>query len=119
MTIESEITDYIIAGMSTAYPDIDSDQILVIIADGKAEYGSSRGRTDILSEVLKALVIVASVDPLDRVPFIREFPQREVDIDGENVHQKYTGHEYRDYPEPLGYRATTLKLDFTRTISEE
>lgn len=119
MSIESELTLHIMAGMATAYPDIDPNQILVIIADGTPDYGTTKGKKSICDEVLKAEVVVATEEPIDRLPFMREFKRRSLVIGGDfKVFQEYKGHRFRNFVETLGYKGTALKLEYKHSISE-
>ncbi len=118
MTIEEKITDHVMAQMAIAYPAINQDQIIVITADGVPDYTENKGKSCLGSETLKTEVVVASEDALDRVPFWRAFPRRELDLDGEAVFQVYKGHRFRNFVETLGYKGTAFRIEYKRSIFE-
>lgn len=119
MSVESKITAHIMAGMATAYPDFDPNQTIVIIADGVPDYSTTKGKKILGDEILKVEVVVATDEPMDRLPFWRTFPRRSIDLgDGVIVYQEYKGHRFRNFVETLGYKGTAFKFEYKHSIYE-
>lgn len=119
MSVEEKITDHIMAQMAIAYPAVNADQIIVIIADGIPDYTTTKGKKALGDEILKAEVVVGTEEPMDRLPFWRAFKRQALDLgDGVEVFQEYKGHRFRNFAETLGFKGTAFRLEYKHTIFE-
>lgn len=118
MSIDDKIEQHITDQMAAAYPDIDPDQYVIVMADGQADYTKRKGRDVVGSETLLVDVVVATESKFDRLPFWRAFRRRELNLDGDKVQQTYKGHKYRNYVETAGFKGTAFRLEYVSTIYE-
>lgn len=116
--MEPAIEDHIREGMAAAYPDIPEENIQVVFGSGQFRTERNKGRRVLGSEELSVDVLVHAASPVDRVPFIRAFPRREVTIDETRVLQEYLGHERRDNPDAARLETTIFRMRFTHDVED-
>lgn len=117
-TVEYGIESHIRDTLAACLPSVDSKAIVVIIADGRADYGPQRGYSDICTEKLSVQVLIASERPIDRVPVLRAFRRGMVEVGIFKFRQAYIGHKFRNYAEILGSKGTAIMLEYEHVIQE-
>lgn len=117
-TVEYAIESHIRSTLSVCLPSVDSKAIVVIIADGRADYGAQRVYNAVCTEKLSVQVLIASEYPIDRVPVVRSFRRGTVEAGGYKLRQSYIGHKFRNYADILGSKGTAIMLDYEHAIQE-
>jgi len=114
--IDEAIETYVRGKLTTAYPDIEEAQALVLFPLALFQSPLSQRGNSIGQEVLTVSVIVVDVEKLERKLFIKQFARQIVEIGGVAYEQKFIRTEQKDWIEAVKNKGVIFTLQFTYDI---
>ena len=117
--IDDLIEAHVLARLQEAYPDLDTDQVVVQIHqvdfDHSTAYRANTDRTKhaIGQEMAMVEALVENDTKLDRTAFIKLMPCKPINLGGTLALQQYLGTRQIDRLEVIGTKGTVFRLRYT------